>query len=140
MQFPLEIISEAGSVCLLDLYFSALEEVLIPCLILGIASVPGRKLCTDLSIGKYFINQVLTDLLAIFFPMMVIFAPKRCCLQFYPAQVHCTSLSGGRGSGAQPVSFRKGTAFHTRPPASRTDADTELLLTSFFYLLGFNSW
>lgn len=127
MQFPLEIISEAGSVWLLDLYFSALEEVLIPCLILGIASVPGRKLYTDLSIGKYFINQVLTDLLAIFFPMMVIFAPKRCCLQFYPVQVHCTSISGGRGSGAQPVSFRKETALPTRPPGSRTDADTEFV-------------
>lgn len=69
MQFPLAVTSEAGSVCVLDLYFSALEEVLIPCLILGIARVSGRKVCTDPSTGEYFINQVLAVLLTgLFFP------------------------------------------------------------------------
>jgi len=57
----------------------------------------------------------------------VIFAPKRCCLQFCTAQVHRTSLSGGRGSGFQPVPFGKGAALPTRPPGSHTDADTELV-------------
>lgn len=132
MQIPLAVISEAGSVCGLDLYFSALEEVLIPCHILGIARVPGRKLCTDPSTGEYFINQVLTILLTGFFPppimvKLIIFVPERCCLQSCTAQRHHTSPGSGRGSGAQSVTLGKGAVLPSTQPGSRTDAGTELV-------------
>lgn len=44
-QGKLHLSVELGSVCSQDLYFSALEEVLIPRLILGIASILAES-CT----------------------------------------------------------------------------------------------
>lgn len=140
MQFPLAVTSEAGSVCVLDLYFSALEEVLIPCLILGFARVSGRKVCTDPSTGEYFINQVLTVLLTGLFSHMIvkhiIFAPERCCLQSCMARLHRTGPSSGRVSGVQPVPLRKGAVLPNMQPGSRTDAEIACLLTIFFHLVG----
>lgn len=132
MQLPLAVFSDAGSVCVLDLCFSALEEVLIPCLNLGIARVPGRKLCTDPSTGEYFINLVLTVLLTgFFFPHMrvkhIIFAPERRCLQSCMAQLHHTGPSSGRGSGAQSVPLGKGAVLPNTQPGLPTDTETELV-------------
>ena len=62
-KFPWKL-SEKPAVFVLWICISQLKEVLIPCLIFGTASIPGRKLCTKLPAGKYSINQVLTDLLA----------------------------------------------------------------------------